>query len=140
MRGGKRDRGVSSGTTGSSKAGSGTEDLEQSQEMFGWWMTDGEPFKGLTRTLTYNVVGIEGAQCDDLIHIYCEMRTRVRLVNTSISQLPSHSRVLTERVSVLREAIKAKHKRPHVARFHLHEMPRNGKSIETESRLAVVGG
>ena len=34
----------------------------------------------------------------------------------------------------------ARHKRPHTVRFHLYEMSKTGKFIETESRSVVVGG
>lgn len=34
----------------------------------------------------------------------------------------------------------AKHERLHIVRFHLYEMFRVGKSIETESRLMVARG
>ena len=33
---------------------------------------------------------------------------------------------------------KANHKIPHLISCHLHEMPRIGQSIETESRLVIV--
>ena len=34
----------------------------------------------------------------------------------------------------------ARHKRPPIVKFHLYEMPRKGKSIETEGKLAVTWG
>lgn len=34
----------------------------------------------------------------------------------------------------------AKHKRPTIVWFHFYEMSRTGKSIETESRVAIAKG
>jgi hypothetical protein len=34
----------------------------------------------------------------------------------------------------------ASHKRPHIVRLHLYEMPRTGKSVHTESKLEVPRG
>lgn len=34
----------------------------------------------------------------------------------------------------------SRHKRPHIVRFHSHEMSKRGKSIETERRRVVSGG
>lgn len=34
----------------------------------------------------------------------------------------------------------ANHKKPHFIRLHSYEIPRRGKSIETENRLAVAEG
>ena len=34
----------------------------------------------------------------------------------------------------------ARHKRSHIVSFHLHEIARMGKPIDTENRLVVAGG
>ena len=43
-----------------------------------------------------------------------------------------------ENILIKKKKKKANHKTPHLISCHLHEMPRIGQSIETESRLVIV--
>ena len=52
--------------------------------------------------------------------------------------LLSHKKALVNLTNIMLSQ-RSQSQRPHILRFHLHEMPRTGKPIETESRLVAAG-